>query len=217
MYRDQWREAIEVLHSTNNFPEFTGRICPAPCEEACTLNIDDAPVTIKSIESAIADRAWQEGWVAPDIPAARTGKRVAIVGSGPAGWPVHNSWRAPGMTSRCSRRTQARRVAPLRHSGLQDVKGLCRPAGQPDGGGRRVLPHRHACRGRLATEDLVRDYDAVVLAGGSEKARDLPVEGRDLRGVEFAMDFLPQQNRRISGEPLGEVWRRFPLAESMSS
>ena len=206
VYRDQWQEAIEVLHSTNNFPEFTGRICPAPCEESCTLNIDDAPVTIKSIESAIADRAWQEGWVTPDIPAFRSGKRVAIVGSGPAGMACAQQLARAGHDVTVFEKN-AKPGGLLRY-GIPDFKMakdiVDRRVSQMEAEGVSFRTDTHIGVG-LATGDLVRDYDAVVLAGGSEKARDLSVEGRDLRGVEFAMDFLPQQNRRINGESLGEV------------
>ena len=148
VYRDQWREASEVLHSTNNFPEFTGRICPAPCEEACTLNIDDVPVTIKTIECAIADRAWQEGWVVPDIPAARTGRRVAVVGSGPAGMACAQQLARAGHDVTLFEKN-ARPGGLLRY-GIPDFKMekhyIDRRVG-PDGGGRRDLPHRGACRG----------------------------------------------------------------------
>ena len=206
VYRDQWREAIEVLHSTNNFPEFTGRLCPAPCEEACTLNIDDSPVTIKSIESAIADRAWEEGWVAPEIPVARTGKRVAIVGSGPAGMACAQQLARIGHDVTLFEKN-AKPGGLLRY-GIPDFKMakhlIDRRVSHMEAEGVSFRTGTHVGVD-LETGDLVRDYDAVVLAGGSEKPRDLPVEGRDLRGVEFAMDFLSQQNRRFSGESLGEA------------
>ena len=206
VYRDQWRDAAEILHSTNNFPEFTGRICPAPCEEACTLNIDDAPVTIKTIECAIADRAWREGWVVPDIPAARTGKRVAVVGSGPAGMACAQQLARSGHDVTLFEKN-AKPGGLLRY-GIPDFKMekhyIDRRVGQMEAEGVTFRTGVHVGVD-LEAGELVRDYDAVVLAGGSEKARDLPVEGRELRGIEFAMDFLPQQNRRIGGEPLGEV------------
>ncbi len=206
VYRDQWREAIEVLHSTNNFPEFTGRLCPAPCEEACTLNIDDAPVTIKSIESAIADRAWQEGWVVPDIPVARTGKRVAIVGSGPAGMACAQQLARTGHDVTLFEKN-AKPGGLLRY-GIPDFKMskhlIDRRVSQMEAEGVSFRTGTHVGVD-LETDELARDFDAVVLAGGSEKARDLPVKGRDLRGVEFAMDFLSRQNRRFSGESLGEA------------
>ena len=206
VYRDQWREAIEVLHSTNNFPEFTGRVCPAPCEEACTLNIDDAPVTIKTIECAIADRAWQEGWAVPDISAGRTGKCVAVVGAGPAGMACAQQLARAGHDVTLFDKN-AKPGGLLRY-GIPDFKMekhyIDRRVTQMEAEGVIFRTGVHVGVD-MEAQDLVREYDAVVLAGGSEKARDLPVEGRGLRGVEFAMDFLPQQNRRISGEPLGEV------------
>ncbi|MCE2493198.1 MAG: glutamate synthase subunit beta [Alphaproteobacteria bacterium] len=206
VYRDQWREAIEVLHSTNNFPEFTGRVCPAPCEEACTLNIDDAPVTIKTIECAIADRAWQEGWAVPDISAGRTGKRVAVVGAGPAGMACAQQLARAGHDVTLFDKN-AKPGGLLRY-GIPDFKMekhyIDRRVTQMEAEGVIFRTGVHVGVD-MEAQDLVRKYDAVVLAGGSEKARDLPVEGRGLRGVEFAMDFLLQQNRRISGEPLGEV------------
>ncbi|MDE0209814.1 MAG: glutamate synthase subunit beta, partial [Boseongicola sp.] len=169
-------------------------------------NIDDAPVTIKAIESAIADRAWQEGWVVPDIPAARTGKRVAIVGSGPAGMACAQQLARAGHDVTVFEKN-ARPGGLLRY-GIPDFKMakdfVDRRVGQMEAEGVSFRTDTHVGVA-LATGDLVRDFDAVVLAGGAEKARDLPVDGRDLRGVEFAMDFLPQQNRRVSGEPLGEV------------
>ena len=205
VYHDQWREAIEVLHSTNNFPEFTGRLGPAPCEEACTLNIDDAPVTIKSIESAIADRAWQEGWVVPDVPAARTGKRVAVVGSGPAGMACAQQLARAGHDVTLFEKNA--KAGGLLRYGIPDFKMakhlIDRRVSQMEAEGVSFRTGTHVGVD-LETGELARDYDAVVLAGGSEKARDLPVEGRDLRGVEFAMDFLSRQNRRFSGESLGE-------------
>ena len=205
VYRDQWREAIEVLHSTNNFPEFTGRICPAPCEEACTLNISDAPVTIKTIECAIADHAWNEGWVVPDIPENKTGKRVAIVGSGPAGMACAQQLARAGHDVTLFEK-YARAGGLLRY-GIPDFKMekhyIDRRVAQMEAEGVTFRTGVHVGVD-IQADQLTEEYDAVVLAGGAEKARDLPVEGRDLHGVEFAMDFLPQQNRRISGEPLGD-------------
>ncbi len=205
VYRDQWREAIEVLHSTNNFPEFTGRICPAPCEEACTLNISDAPVTIKTIECAIADHAWNEGWVVPDIPAEKTGKRVAVVGSGPAGMACAQQLARAGHDVTLFEK-HARAGGLLRY-GIPDFKMekhyIDRRVAQMEAEG---VTFRTGVNVGVDIEarQLTEEYDAVVLAGGAEEARDLPVDGRDLHGVEFAMDFLPQQNRRVSGEPLGD-------------
>ena len=170
VYRDQWREAIEVLHSTNNFPEFTGRICPAPCEEACTLNIDDAPVTIKSIECAIADRAWREGWVAPDIPSARTGKRVAVVGSGPAGMACAQQLARAGHDISLFEKN-ARPGGLLRY-GIPDFKMekryIDRRVEQMEAEGVTFRTGTHVGVD-LETGELVQNFDAVVLAGGSEK------------------------------------------------
>ena len=202
VYRDQFREAIEVLHSTNNFPEFTGRICPAPCEEACTLNIDNAPVTIKAIECAIVDRAWEEGWVVPEIPSISTGKRVAVVGSGPAGMACAQQLGRTGhAVTVFEKHTKA---GGLLRYGIPDFKmekhHIDRRIEQMEAEGVIFRTCIHIGIDIQARE-LAEDFDAVVLSGGSEKSRDLPIPGRELRGVEFAMDFLPQQNRRISGEP----------------
>ena len=205
VYRDQWQAALEVLHSTNNFPEFTGRICPAPCEEACTLNIDDAPVTIKTIECAIADRGWEEGWIVPDPPATGTGKRVAVVGSGPAGMACAQQLARAGHDVTLFEKN-ARPGGLLRY-GIPDFKMekhyIDRRLGQMEAEG---VTFRNGVNVGvdISAQELTHDFDAVVLAGGAEKARDLPVKGRDLGGVEFAMDYLPQQNRRIGGEPLGD-------------
>ena len=205
VYQGQWREAIEVLHSTNNFPEITGRVCPAPCEESCTLKLDDAPVAIKDIEYAISERAFNEGWVTPDPGKPRTGKRVAIVGSGPAGLAaaqqlaraghqvtVFEKSATPGGLLRygipdfkLEKKVVERRIVQMRAEGVEFKTGVHVGVTLPAG-------------------DLMRDFDAVVLAGGSEKPRDLPVPGRDLDGVHFAMEFLTQQNRRVAGEAFAE-------------
>ncbi len=206
VYRDQFREAIEVLHSTNNFPEFTGRICPAPCEEACTLNIDDAPVTIKTIECAIVDRAWQEGWVVPEAPSTSTGKRIAIVGSGPAGLACAQQLARAGHAVTVFEK-HAKAGGLLRY-GIPDFKmekhHIDRRVEQMEAEGVIFRTGVHVGVDVPARE-LTDGYDAVVLAGGSETSRDLPLPGRELRGVEFAMDFLPQQNRRVSGESRGNA------------
>ena len=206
VYRDQFREASQVLHSTNNFPEFTGRICPAPCEEACTLNIDDAPVTIKSIECGIVDRAWEEGWVAPEPPSASTGKRVAVVGSGPAGMACAQQLARAGHEVTLFEKNA--KIGGLLRYGIPDFKMekhyIDRRAEQMAAEGVIIRTGIHVGVDIQARE-LTDGYDAVVLAGGSEKSRDLPVPGRELRGVEFAMDFLPQQNRRVGRETLGDV------------
>ena len=206
VYRDQFREASQVLHSTNNFPEFTGRICPAPCEEACTLNIDDAPVTIKSIECGIVDRAWEEGWVTPEPPSASTGKRVAIIGSGPAGMACAQQLARAGHEVTLFEKNA--KIGGLLRYGIPDFKMekyyIDRRAEQMAAEGVIIRTGVHVGVD-IQARKLTDGYDAVVLAGGSEKSRDLPVPGRELRGVEFAMDFLPQQNRRVGRESLGDV------------
>jgi glutamate synthase (NADPH/NADH) small chain len=206
VYRDQFREASQVLHSTNNFPEFTGRICPAPCEEACTLNIDDAPVTIKSIECAIVDRAWEEGWVTPEPPTTKTGKQVAIVGSGPAGMACAQQLARAGHEVTLFEKNA--NIGGLLRYGIPDFKMekhyIDRRAEQMKAEGVILRTGVHVGVD-IQAQELTDGYDAVVLAGGSEKSRDLPVPGRELRGVEFAMDFLPQQNRRVGRESLGEA------------
>jgi len=201
VYRGNWRTAIDVLHSTNNFPEFTGRICPAPCEAACTLNIDDVPVTIKTIECAIIDRAWQEGWVRPQPPAHTTGKSVAIVGSGPAGLACAQQLARVGHEVTVFEKQD--RIGGLLRYGIPDFKMekhfIDRRIEQMEAEGVRF--RANTCVGLdIPAKKLLEDYDAVVLAGGAEKPRDLPVPGRDLDGVHFAMDFLPQQNRRVAGD-----------------
>ena len=199
--RDRWQEALEVLHSTNNFPEFTGRICPAPCEAACTLNIDDNPVTIKSIECSIVDRGWEEGWVTPLVPAPKTGKRVAVVGSGPAGMACAQQLARAGHEVHVYERWA--KAGGLLRYGIPDFKmekiHVDRRVAQMEAEG--VVFHYGADVGvNIPADKLLKDYDAVVLTGGAEKARDLQVPGRELKGIHFAMDFLPQQNRRVSGE-----------------
>src|SRR5579883_135206 len=202
VYRDDWRRAIEVLQSTNNFPEFTGRICPAPCEEACTLNINDNPVTIKTIECSIVDKAWAEGWITPQPPASRTGKRVAVIGSGPAGLACSQQLARAGHAVALFEK--ADRIGGLLRYGIPDFKmekhHIDRRMAQMSAEG--VVFHYGAHIGvSMPAEKLVADYHAVVLAGGAEKGRDLPVPGRELDGIHFAMEFLPQQNRRVSNEP----------------
>ena len=204
VYRGDWREAARNLLSTNNFPEFTGRVCPAPCEASCTLNIQDAPVTIKTIECAVIDRAFAEGWVTPETPARQTGKKVAVVGSGPAGLACAQQLARAGHEVHVYEK-QAKAGGLLRY-GIPDFKlekrHLDRRVEQMAAEG--VIFHYNACVGvSVSARGLVGDYDAIALAGGAEASRDLPVPGRDLFGIHFAMDFLPQQNRRVSGEPLG--------------
>src|SRR5882724_10942684 len=202
VYRDQWRNALTVLHSTNNFPEFTGRVCPAPCEASCTLNIDDNPVTIKTIECAIVDRAFQEGWVKPEPPTMKTGKSVAVIGSGPAGLACAQQLARVGHDVHVYEK-HAKPGGLLRY-GIPDFKmekvHVERRVAQMEAEGVRFHCGVHVGVNQPAA-DLVARHDAVVLAGGAEHARDLPIPGRDLKGVHFAMEFLPQQNRRNSNEP----------------
>jgi len=205
-YHDEWEAAARNLHSTNNFPEVTGRICPAPCEASCTLNIDDVPVTIKSIECAIADRAFDEGYITPEPAAVKTGKRVAVVGSGPSGLAAAQQLARAGHEVHVYEKNAM--AGGLLRYGIPDFKlekqVIERRVAQMQAEG--VIFHCGVHVGvTLPVADLERDFDAVLLAGGSEHPRDLPVLGRELKGVEFAMSFLTQQNRRVSGEPLGDV------------
>jgi glutamate synthase (NADPH/NADH) small chain len=206
VYRDDWHEASRNLHSTNNFPEFTGRVCPAPCEAACTLNIIDKPVTIKTIECAIVDRAWKEGWVKPLPPDRRTGRSIAIVGSGPAGLACAQQLARAGHDVHVYERNAT--PGGLLRYGIPDFKmekhHIDRRVEQMEAEG--VVFHCNVHVGvELDIAELLDKHDAVALAGGAEKPRDLPIPGRDLDGIHFAMDFLPQQNRRVSDEPLGNV------------
>ena len=203
VYSEEWQEAYETLSSTNNFPEFTGRICPAPCEAACTLNIDDNPVTIKTIECAIIDRAFEEGWVTPQTPATKTGKKVAVVGSGPAGMAAAQQLGRVGHDVDLFEKHQ--KAGGLLRYGIPDFKMekhlIDRRVEQMSGEGVTFKNGVHIGVD-MPAKDLLDNYDAVLLTGGSEFPRDLPVPGRELDGVHFAMNFLPQQNRRVSGEPL---------------
>ncbi|NCA69430.1 MAG: glutamate synthase subunit beta [Sphingobacteriia bacterium] len=200
VYQGDWQTAIEVLHSTNNFPEFTGRICPAPCEASCTLNIDDIPVAIKSIECAIVDKAWEEGWIKPQVPERRTGKRVAVVGSGPAGLAAAQQLARAGHQVHLFEK--ADRIGGLLRYGIPDFKLskklVDRRMAQMRTEG--VEFHTNAHIGvDIPVSQLRKDYDAVVLAGGSEKPRDLELPGRELAGIHFAMDFLTRNSRRVQG------------------
>ena len=202
VYRDQWRAASETLHSTNNFPEFTGRICPAPCEASCTLNIIDNPVTIKTIECQIVDRAWEEGWIQPVVAAKKTGKTVAVVGSGPAGMAAAQQLARAGHSVTLFEK--ADRIGGLLRYGIPDFKmekhHIDRRMRQMEAEG--VVFRTSVEVGVTVSMDmLLADYDAVVLSGGAEAPRDLPIAGRELDGIHFAMDFLTQQNKRVAGDP----------------
>jgi glutamate synthase (NADPH/NADH) small chain len=191
VYRGDWREAIRVLHSTNNFPEFTGRICPAPCEAACVLGISETPVTIKQIEKTIVDRAFAEGWIVPEPPQTLTGKRVAIVGSGPAGLAAAQQLRRAGHAVTVYEKSD--RIGGLMRYGIPNFKMekhlIDRRLEQMRAEGVEFVPNAHIGRD-IPIEDLRRDYDAILLAGGAEQPRDLPVPGRELNGIHFAMQFL---------------------------
>ncbi len=205
VYRGNWTEAARNLHSTNNFPEVTGRVCPAPCEASCTLNIDDNPVTIKTIECEIADRAIAQG-LKPDVATHKTGKKVAVVGSGPAGMACAQQLARAGHEVHVYERWA--KAGGLMRYGIPDFKmekvHVDRRVAQMEAEG--VQFHYGADVGvNVPVDKLVAEHDAVVLSGGAEKARDLPIPGRDLKGIHFAMDFLPQQNRRVGNEPLGSV------------
>src|SRR6185295_2154513 len=202
VYRDQWKSALVTLHSTNNFPEFTGRICPAPCEAACTLNIDDNPVTIKTIECAIVDRGWEEGWITPQIPARRTGKRVAVVGSGPSGMACAQQLARAGHRVTLFEKND--RIGGLLRYGIPDFKMekhlIDRRVAQMAAEG--VIFRTNMEIGvNVSVQRLLDDYDVLVMAGGAEAPRDLEVPGRELDGIHYAMAFLPQQNKRNAGDP----------------
>src|SRR5215210_3042245 len=208
VYRSDWHEAARNLHSTNNFPEFTGRVCPAPCEASCTLNIDDDPVTIKSIEQAIIDKGWAEGWVAPEISAHKTGKKIAIVGSGPAGMACAQQLARAGHDVHVFEKFA--KAGGLLRYGIPDFKMekyvVDRRVTQMEAEGVTFHYGVHVggnANGAIDPCEMLNQYDALALTGGAEAARDLPIPGRDLDGIHFAMDFLPQQNRRVSNEPLG--------------
>jgi glutamate synthase (NADPH/NADH) small chain len=202
VYRDDWETASRNLHSTNNFPEFTGRICPAPCEASCTLNLIDKPVTIKTIECAIVDRAWEKGWIKPEPAAKKTGKKVAIIGSGPAGLAAAQQLARAGHDVHVYEKFA--KAGGLLRYGIPDFKmekhHIDRRVKQMEAEG--VTFHYSAHVGvNTSIDDIASKHDAVLLSGGAEKSRDLPIPGRELKGIHFAMDFLPQQNRRVGNEP----------------
>jgi glutamate synthase (NADPH/NADH) small chain len=216
VYRGDWADAIRVLHSTNNFPEFTGRVCPAPCEAACTLNVNDDPVGIKSIEHAIIDRAWAEGWVKPLPPKAKTGKKVAVVGSGPAGLAAAQQLARAGHDVTVFEKNS--RLGGLLRYGIPDFKmekshidrrveqmkaeGVTFKTGVLVGAMPKDSKVTNDARQTVGADELKAEFDAVLLTGGAEQSRDLPVPGRDLDGVHFAMEFLPQQNKIVAGDKL---------------
>src|SRR4029453_15890087 len=200
VYRGNWQEAARNLHTTNNFPEVTGRVCPAPCEAACTLNIEDNPVTIKTIECAIADRAFEQGWVKPEPSAHRTGRKVAIVGSGPGGLACAQQLARVGHDVHVFEKFA--KAGGLLTYGIPDFKMekhvVARRVAQMEAEG--VTFHYNAHVGvNLPAKELLVDYDALVLTGGAAQGRDLPIPRRELKGIHFAMAYLPQQNRRVSG------------------
>ena len=219
VYRGDWKLAMEVLHSTNNFPEFTGRVCPAPCEAACTLNVNDAPVGIKSIEHAIIDRAWAEAWVKPRVALRQTGKTVAVVGSGPAGLAAAQQLARAGHSVTVFEKNS--RIGGLLRYGIPDFKmeksHIDRRVEQMQAEGVSfktsvligALPEAGAASKVtndaqlvISADELKTQFDAVLLCGGAEHSRDLPVPGRELDGVHFAMEFLPQQNKVVAGDKL---------------
>jgi glutamate synthase (NADPH/NADH) small chain len=216
VFQGDWKNAIDVLHSTNNFPEFTGRICPAPCEAACTLNVNDDAVGIKSIEHAIIDRAWSEGWVTPQPPKAKTGKKIAVVGSGPAGMAAAQQLARVGHDVTLFEKND--RIGGLLRYGIPDFKmeksHIDRRAAQLQAEGVTIrtsvligdMPKgskvTNWAKETISAAQLQADFDAVLLTGGSEQSRDLPVPGRELEGIHFAMEFLPQQNKVNAGDKL---------------
>jgi len=201
VYRDQWKAALENLQSTNNFPEFTGRVCPAPCEASCTLNIDDNPVTIKTIECQIVDRGWDEGWIAPQMSPRGTGKRIAVVGSGPAGLACAQQLARAGHAPTVFEKSD--RIGGLLRYGIPDFKMekhlIDRRIRQMEAEGVIFRPNFEVGV-TVSVQRLLDDYDVLVMAGGAEAGRDLEVPGRDLDGIHFAMDFLTQQNKRNAGD-----------------
>ena len=206
VYRDRWKDAIRVLHATNNFPEFTGRICPAPCEASCVLGINEPPVTIKNIERSIVDHAWMEGWIKPELPSQRSGKRVAVVGSGPAGLAAAQQLARAGHLVTVFEKSD--RIGGLLRYGIPDFKmekhHIDRRIKQMEAEGVTFRTSAHVGVD-VSIEELRRDFHATLLAAGSEQPRDLPIPGRDLKGIYFAMDFLPQHNKHNAGDVISEA------------
>ena len=205
VYRDQWRTALERLHATNNFPEFTGKLCPAPCEASCVLGINSDPVTIKQVEASIIDKAWEEGWVTPEPPKMLTGKTVAVVGSGPAGLAVAQQLARAGHSVTVFERDD--RIGGLLRYGIPDFKmekrHLDRRLQQMEAEG--VVFRAGVNIGKdISAEQLLKDFDAICLCGGATQARDLPIPGRELAGVHFAMELLPLQNKRVAGDTIAD-------------
>jgi glutamate synthase (NADPH/NADH) small chain len=208
VYRDRWRDAIRVLHATNNFPEFTGRICPAPCEAACVLGINEPPVTIKNIERTIVDHAWNEGWIKPELPSQRSGKRVAVVGSGPAGLAAAQQLARAGHLVTVFEKSD--RIGGLLRYGIPDFKmekhHIDRRLSQMEAEGVTFRTSAHVGV-NVSIEALRHDVHAILLAAGSEQPRNLPIPGRELKGIYFAMEFLPQHNKRNAGDRIpDEQW-----------
>jgi glutamate synthase (NADPH/NADH) small chain len=205
VYKEHWHEALDILHSTNNFPEFTGRVCPAPCEEGCTVNLIDEAVTIKNIELAIIEKGWQEGWVIPRVAKQKTGKRIAVVGSGPAGLACSQQLARVGHDVVLFEKNN--RIGGLMRYGIPNFKFdksiIDRRLAQMRTEGVEFRVNSNV-GGNVSAKDLLNKFDAVVLSGGSEKPRDLPVPGRELDGIHFAMEFLTKNTRRVHGDEIPE-------------
>jgi glutamate synthase (NADPH/NADH) small chain len=205
VYKGRWREALEILHSTNNFPEFTGRVCPAPCEEGCTVNLIDQPVTIRNLELAIVEKGWEEGWVIPQVADQKTGKRVAVIGSGPAGLACAQQLARVGHDVVLFEKNN--RIGGLMRYGIPNFKFdksiIDRRLAQMRTEGVEFRVNSNV-GGNVSAKDLLNRFDAVVLAAGSEKPRDLPVPGRELDGIHFAMEFLTKNTKRVLGDNIAE-------------